>query len=82
MGVVSVCEVLTAPPAKLARSAAMHKNNPIIMTSATFPEQAAVHSQYYEAFLRKPYLWDDLFAAITRLVKPGDDSDPSTAQTR
>ena len=41
---------------------------PIVMTSATDVRQAEKYSAHYDAFFRKPYLWNDLFATIRRLL--------------
>ena len=54
--------------AKLVRAAPLHAKVPIVMTSATDVRQVAHHSKHYDAFLQKPYLWDDLFAIIRRLL--------------
>ena len=54
--------------AQLVRAAPLHSKVPIVMTSATDEEQVEQHSEYYDAFLRKPYRWDDLFAIIRRLL--------------
>ncbi len=56
--------------AKLVRAAPQHAKVPIVMTSANEARQVAQHSEHYDAFLRKPYLWDDLFAIIGRLLAP------------
>lgn len=61
--------------AKLIRSTP-HAAVPIIMTSATEAKQVEQHSQHYDAFLRKPYMWDDLFAIITRLLSSGRPGAP------
>jgi CheY-like chemotaxis protein len=41
---------------------------PIVMTSATDMRQIEKYSAHYDAFFRKPYLWNDLFAAIRKLL--------------
>ncbi len=56
--------------AKLVRTASPHAKVPIVMTSATHASQVEQYSEHYDAFLRKPYLWDDLFAIIGRLLSP------------
>jgi CheY-like chemotaxis protein len=56
--------------AKLVRAAPLHSKVPIVMTSATDAEQVEQHAEHYDAFLRKPYLWNDLFAIIRRLLAP------------
>ena len=56
--------------AKLVRAVPQHAKVPIVMTSATEASQVEQHSAHYDAFLRKPYLWDDLFAIIGRLLAP------------
>ncbi len=48
-----------------------HARVPIIMTSATVVEKVEQHSDHYDAFLRKPYLWDEL-REIIRTVLAGD----------
>jgi CheY-like chemotaxis protein len=56
--------------AKMVRAAPLHATVPIVMTSATDPQQVEQYSEHYDAFVRKPYLWDDLFAIIKRLLAP------------
>lgn len=56
--------------ARLVRAAPLHSKVPIVMTSATDASQVEHHSEHYDAFLRKPYRWDDLFAIIRRLLTP------------
>ncbi len=56
--------------AKLVRTASPHAKVPIVMTSATHESQVEQYAQHYDAFVRKPYLWDDLFAIIGRLLSP------------
>lgn len=56
--------------AKLVRAAPLHATVPILMTSATDARQVEEHSEHYDAFLRKPYLWDDLVAIIRQLLPP------------
>ena len=45
--------------AKLVRAVPLHSKVPIVMTSATDVKQVEQHSEHYDAFLRKPYLWDE-----------------------
>ncbi len=54
--------------ARLIRASSNHARVPILMTSATEARQVEQHSEHYDAFLRKPYLWDDLFAIINKLL--------------
>jgi two-component system response regulator VicR len=54
--------------AKLIR-ASPHSSVRIIMTSATESHFVEQQSQHHDGFLRKPYLWDDLFAMIARLLR-------------
>ncbi|MBC7779220.1 MAG: response regulator [Proteobacteria bacterium] len=54
--------------ARQIRARPLHGRIPIIMTSATDARQVEQHGAYYDAFLRKPYLWDDLFVIIKRLL--------------
>ncbi|MEO8185983.1 MAG: response regulator [Burkholderiaceae bacterium] len=54
--------------AKIVRAAPLHAKVPIVMTSATDARQVEQHSEHYDAFLRKPYLWDELFAIIKQLL--------------
>ncbi len=56
--------------AKLVRASPPHANVPIVMTSANEARQVEQHSKHYNAFLRKPYLWDDLFAIVNKMLKP------------
>jgi CheY-like chemotaxis protein len=56
--------------AKLVRTASSHAKVPIVMTSATHASQIEQYSEHFDAFVRKPYLWDDLFAIIGRLLGP------------
>lgn len=59
--------------ARLIRTAPQHAKLPIVMTSATDARQVEQHSDLFDAFVRKPYLWDDLFAIVRQLL-----SAPST----
>ena len=54
--------------AKRVRTASPHTKVPIVMTSATHPSQVEQYAEHFDAFVRKPYLWDDLFAIIGRLL--------------
>jgi two-component system, OmpR family, response regulator VicR len=54
--------------AKLVRAAPLHAKVPIVMTSATDAQQVEQHSAHYDAFVRKPYRWDDLLAIIRHLL--------------
>jgi two-component system, OmpR family, response regulator VicR len=56
--------------AKLVRATPLHAKVPIVMTSATNAGQVEKYSGHYDAFLRKPYLWDDLVVIIGRLLSP------------
>ena len=56
--------------AKLVRAAPQYAKVHIVMTSANEARQVEQHSQHYDAFLRKPYLWDDLIATIRKLLAP------------
>ena len=56
--------------AKLVRTAPKHAKVPIVMTSATDASRVEHYSEHYDAFLQKPYRWDDLFAVIRKLLSP------------
>ena len=53
---------------KLVR-ASQHAHVPIIMTSASDVEQVEQQWRHHDAFIRKPYLWDDLHEIIVRLLR-------------
>ena len=59
--------------AKLVRAAKQHAKVAIVMTSANEARQVEQHSEHYDAFLRKPYLWNDLIATIRRLLASRPD---------
>ena len=42
---------------------------PIVMTSATEIRQVEKYAAHYDAFHRKPYLWEDLLATLRKLVQ-------------
>ncbi|MDQ6680798.1 MAG: response regulator [Pseudomonadota bacterium] len=63
--------------ARQIRQTSAYQKIPIVMTSATLPEQVEKHSKFYDVFLRKPYQWDDLLAAIKRLLGDGGSLGPS-----
>jgi two-component system, OmpR family, response regulator VicR len=54
--------------AERVRATALHAGVPILMTSATDALQVEKYAAHYDAFHRKPYLWDDLFATVRRLL--------------
>ena len=54
--------------AQRVRASALHAGVPIVMTSATEPRQVERYAAYFNAFHRKPYLWDELFATIKKLL--------------
>lgn len=54
--------------AKRVRAMPSYAKIPIVMTSATVEHQIEPYADFYDAFLRKPYLWDDLFAAVKKLL--------------
>ena len=54
--------------AERVRATVLHAGVPILMTSATDALQLEKYAAHYDAFHRKPYLWDDLFATIKRLL--------------
>jgi len=56
--------------AKLVRASTEYATVPIVMTSATDSRALAHHREHCDAFLRKPYLWDDLLVVIKRLLSP------------
>jgi two-component system response regulator VicR len=56
--------------AKRVRATPQHAQIPILMTSATEAKQVEKYAAYFDAFIRKPYLWEDLFAAIQKVLHP------------
>ena len=54
--------------AQRVRATAAHSKIPIVMTSATDKKQVEKFAAHYDAFHRKPYLWDDLFGTIKKLL--------------
>lgn len=54
--------------ARRIRESARHAGVPIVMTSATEPRQVERYAAHFNAFHRKPYLWDELFATIKKLL--------------
>lgn len=59
--------------AKHVRASPRHFKVPIVMTSATDAQQVEQHSEHYDAFLRKPYLWEDLLARVRQVLTPPPD---------
>jgi two-component system response regulator VicR len=56
--------------AKHVRTSPQLAQIPILMTSATEARQVQKYASYFDAFLRKPYLWEDLFTVIRTLLPP------------
>ncbi len=59
--------------AERVRGAPQHAKVPIVLMSATEARLVEQHSEHFDVFLRKPYLLDDLFAVIKRLLTPPID---------
>jgi CheY-like chemotaxis protein len=43
---------------------------PIFLTSASELRQVERHADHFNAFLRKPYLYDDLLALVRQVLAP------------
>lgn len=54
--------------AQRIRETPKHAGVPIVMTSATEQRQVEQYAAHYNAFHRKPYLWDEVLATIKRLL--------------
>ena len=54
--------------AQRVRATATHANVPIVMTSASDKRQVEKYAAHYNAFHRKPYLFDELLATIKNLL--------------
>jgi CheY-like chemotaxis protein len=56
--------------AGLVRASPQHAHVPIFLTSASEARQVEQHAQHFNAFLRKPYLYDDLLALVRQVLAP------------
>lgn len=54
--------------AQRVRATTAHGKVPIVMTSATDKRHVEKYAAHYDAFHRKPYLWDELFVTIKKLL--------------
>lgn len=56
--------------ARLVRASPQHAHVPIFLTSASEARQVEQHAPHFNAFLRKPYLYDDLLAQVQQVLAP------------
>lgn len=54
--------------AKTVRTFPQFATLPIVMMSATEISQVEMYLPYYDAFLRKPYLWEELISTTWRVM--------------
>jgi two-component system response regulator VicR len=54
--------------AKRVRTTPQHAQIPILMTSATEARQVQKYADYFDAFLRKPFLWEELLTVMHKLL--------------
>jgi len=56
--------------ATLVQASPQHALVPIFLTSASELRQVERHADHFNAFLRKPYLYDDLLALVRQVLAP------------
>lgn len=56
--------------ARRVRASPQYTNLPIFLTSASEARQIEHHAEHFNAFLRKPYLYDDLLALVKQVLVP------------
>lgn len=56
--------------ARLVRALPPYANVPIFLTSASEARQVEQHAEHFNAFVRKPYRYDDLLALVKQVLAP------------
>jgi CheY-like chemotaxis protein len=56
--------------ARRVRASPQHAQVPIFLTTASETRQVEQHAEHFNAFLRKPYLYDNLLALVRQVLVP------------